>query len=110
MVADFISNPCTFYFATLNSAGFPIPSTQRSKHTNDYDKHNNICTETRLPPTQMVAPVGKKQCFSKDGFRYFYQVNIRNNRVIPNSLMQIKGKPSQMCIGVHQWLEWKKFF
>lgn len=109
MPADYIVQPCTYYFVHLDSKQHPIPGTQFAKHTNNLDPGQTSCTEARLPNYQMVAPAGTKQCFNKEGWRYFYQLNNLNKQVVPNSLIAIKGKPAQMCVGTNTYLEYKLF-
>lgn len=108
MPENYVTNPCNYYFAALDANGYPLPSTMRLKHSNNYDTDNTPCTETRLTPYQTVAPAGKKQCFPPNRFRYFYQFNPQTKQILPNSLISRLGKPDS-CKGTNQYLEWKKF-
>jgi hypothetical protein len=107
---NFVSNPpCTFWFCHVDSNQKPIPGTMFSKHTNNLDPGLTQCNEVRLPTTQM-QPVGAQvQCFFPNGLRYFYQKNTLTGALIPNSLIERKGKPERMCVGTSQYLEYKLF-
>lgn len=100
---------CLFYWVNLDQNLVPIPGTMRAKNNNQYDAQEGPCNEARLTPYQIVAPIGKVQCFPKNGLRYFYQFNNITKQIVPNSLISRKGKPNQMCVGTNTWLEYKLF-
>ena len=103
-------SPCLYYWVNLNPAtGEPLMTTMRAQDNNRYDVGYGPCTEARVPPYQMVAPQGLKQCFPKSGLRYFYKVNNRTGRILPNSMFSQQGKPANMCIGHYNILEFKIF-
>ena len=109
--APFTTQPCNlFYLVSLDQNQTPILGTMRAKPTQTYDKGNGPCTEAFLPPYQMVAPAGQKQCFFPNGNRYFYQISKITGQIVPNSMISVggQGKPP-MCVGTHVYLEFKHF-
>jgi hypothetical protein len=108
--ADYLAQPCIYFFVSLSATGEPILGTMFSKNNNQYDVKNGPCTEARLTTYQMKPGAGQKQCFFPSGFRYFYQVSTHNPggaaRIVPNSMIQIsgQGKPP-MCAGTHTYRE-----
>jgi len=108
--APFTTQPCSlFYYVSLDQTGAPILGTMRAKNSKTYDKGNGPCTEAFLPPYQMTPVGSQKQCFFKNGNRYFYQIN-HSKSIVPNSMISVgrQGKPP-MCVGSHSYLEFKKF-
>lgn len=107
----YLVNPCTFYFTQVDQIGAPILGTMFSKHTNILSDGQTVCTEVRLPSTQMIAPAGHRQCFFPNGNRYFYLVNQQTGQVVSNSmtLRTNQSKPDQMCVGTNHYLEYKNF-
>lgn len=107
MPDNFTTQPCRYYFASVNSVGAPIPGTMHSKPNNQIDPGYTQCNEIRLTPYQMKPVAGQVQCFFKNGLRYFYQLNTLTKQIVPNSLIELKGKPAQMCVGTNQYLEYQ---
>ncbi len=93
---------CLFYHVRLNAKGEPIPTTMQAYH---YNKIADPCTTAWLPPYQMVLPVGKTHCFSKNHQRFYYRVNSQTGKVVPNSLFTHIGQVPR-CTGVNQILEY----
>lgn len=98
---------CIFYFVHLDSEQHPIPSTMFAKLGDNSIDPDYKCNIARLPATQMTIPAGNVRCIDNTThMRYFYKVNSQNGQILPNSMFQMMGKPSQMCQGVYNILEY----
>ncbi len=102
-----VYSPCRRnYFVHLTERGTPIVDTMFSKNNNKIDAGYK-CREARLPNTQMTVPVGNVQCFfGTRHLRYFYKVSKITNEILPNSMWSQSGKPSSMCSGTFNILEY----
>lgn len=101
---------CLFYFVSLDSNNFPIPSTMRAKDNNRLDTGYTICDEVRLPPYQMTGTGSQVQCFPANKLRYFYKVSKLTGAILPNSMWSQLGKPNTMCTGTYSILEYKRYY
>jgi len=100
-----IAQKCLFYFVQLNTNHEPIVGTMFAKPNNKIDNGDTACTEARVPPTQMVAPQGLKQCFPKSGLRYWYKVD-QYGQVLPNSMFSSRTIPNKCSLN-YSTLEFK---
>ncbi len=103
-----IANKCLFYKVSIKPGTMePIVSTMMAYPT---PKIAHPCSQALVPNYQMVAPVGKSQCFPVgDGhLRYFYKID-QYGQIVPNSMWSQHGAPNSMCSGNFQILEYKLF-
>lgn len=94
-----VLKPCLYYFVNLNALGVPIPETMMSKTNNKFDE-NMQCHQARVPATQMSY---EGRCFP--GFFYYYKVNKKTGKILPNSMWQQQNKISYSCSGIYSILE-----
>lgn len=100
--------PCKYFKVRLNAnTGEPLLGTMYESNSFQI---KDPCSEAFLPPYQMGIPSGKVQCFREDGLRFFYKMDIRSKRILPNSMFQATAKPTLMCnSGGYTILEYKLF-
>ena len=98
-------NCSLFYFVHLDEDKRPIPGTMFSKRNNKIDQGYE-CREARLTGQVMTAPEGYVQCSS--GLRYWYQLDSKG-KIKPNSLIAVKGIPTQTGGRPCQFIEYKIF-
>jgi len=94
-------SPCLTYTVHLDSALCPIPSTMQG--VTKIHKVASCQHKIATVPNYQVAVT--KECRPKSHLRYFYLINSRTKKIVPNSMFSMTHKPKNMCTGVNSILE-----
>jgi len=93
------TKPCLFYKVKLAADKTPILGTMQGYPNN---KISDPCAEARVVPYQVAVT---KECRPASGLRYFYKQDKRTGNILPNSMFAGTAKPTSMCSGQFNILE-----
>lgn len=93
--------PCLQYIVSLTSDLTPIPGTLRGIQ----NIHSVPSCDHKIATVYPYQIPFTEKCRPATGLRYFYLVNSRTQKIVPNSMIALTHKPKNMCTGVNSYLE-----